>query len=168
MAEKDGISPLAESPLGDAGVIDRRDFFNEVTTVALGVATLGAIVETIRFLSPDVLFEPPTSFRIGAPGDYPPNSVTYMSEQQIYILRTASGIFAQSAICPHLGCITQWNQEPRSISCPCHGSRFSEDGKVLQGPSPRPLPHYEVRLMPDGGLLVDKLVIVPQTRILKV
>ncbi len=161
MAESDIISPAP-------GVIDRRDFFNEIAAIALGLASLGAIVETVRYLSPDVLFEPPTSFRIGEPGDYPANSVTYIAEQQVYILRTANGIFAQSAICTHLGCITQWNPEPHLIFCPCHGSRFSEDGQVLQGPAPHPLPHFEVRLMPDGGLLVDKLVIVPQTQILKV
>jgi cytochrome b6-f complex iron-sulfur subunit len=107
-------------------------------------------------------------FRIGQPGDYPVDSVTYIAEQQVYVLRTASGIFAQSAICTHLGCITQWNSERHLIFCPCHGSGFGEDGKVLQGPASRALPHFEVRLMPDGGLLVDKLVIVPQMQILKV
>lgn len=167
MAESDAIAP-AVAQSHQAGPIRRRDFLNEIATAALGVASLGAAVETIRFLSPDVLFEPPTSFRIGTPVDYPVNSVTYFAEQQVYVLRTANGIFAQSAVCTHLGCITQWNPEPRWISCPCHGSRFSDDGKVLLGPAPRPLPHFDVRLMADGGLLVDKLAIVPETQILRV
>ena len=168
MSESDAISPAVGSQSSQAGSIGRRDFFNEIVTVALGVASLGSIVETIRFLSPNVLFEPPTSFRIGTPGDYPVNSVTYIAEQQVYVLRMANGIFAQSATCTHLGCITQWNPDSHWISCPCHGSRFSEDGKVLQGPAPRPLPHFAVQLMSDGGLLVDKLAIVPQTQILRV
>ena len=168
MAESDAISPAGGFRPGQAGATDRRDFLNGITTIALGVASLGAFVETVRFLSPEVLFEPPTSFRIGEPGDYPVNSVTYIAEQQVYVLRTVSGILAQSAICTHLGCITQWNPELHWISCPCHGSRFSQDGKVLLGPAPRPLPHFAVRLMLDGSLLVDKLDIVPQTKILKV
>ena len=168
MAGSNEIPAVVGSQSGQPSSIRRRDFFNEIAAVAVSVASLGAIVETVRFLSPDVLFEPPTSFRIGAPGDYPVNSVTYIADQQIYVLRTANGIFAQSAICTHLGCITQWNPEPHSISCPCHGSSFSEDGKVLQGPAPRPLPHFAVRLMPDGGLLVDKLEIVHETQILRV
>jgi Rieske Fe-S protein len=44
-----------------------------------------------------------------------------------------------SPVCPHLGCYYKWNPESREFECPCHASRFSEDGKVLGGPAPRPL-----------------------------
>ncbi len=37
--------------------------------------------------------------------------------------------------CPHLGCALKWNKQERSWDCPCHGSRFSEDGKLLDNPS---------------------------------
>ena len=37
--------------------------------------------------------------------------------------------------CPHLGCALKWNQAERSWDCPCHGSRFSEDGKLLDNPA---------------------------------
>lgn len=37
--------------------------------------------------------------------------------------------------CPHLGCALNWNPEERSWDCPCHGSRFAEDGKLLDGPA---------------------------------
>lgn len=42
---------------------------------------------------------------------------------------------AFSAICPHLGCIVQWNRDEKSFDCPCHGSRFATDGTVINGPS---------------------------------
>ncbi|MEJ2245671.1 MAG: ubiquinol-cytochrome c reductase iron-sulfur subunit [Acidobacteriota bacterium] len=168
MNGNDAISTGSGSLNNQAALTGRRDFFNQIATVALGVASLGAAVETVRFLAPKVLFEPPTSFRIGDPADYPVDSVTYLAEQQIYVLRTVGGIIAQSAICTHLGCITQWNTELHRISCPCHGSRFGQDGEILSGPATRPLPHFAVRLMPDGSLLVDKLDIVPQTTLLKV
>jgi hypothetical protein len=37
--------------------------------------------------------------------------------------------------CPHLGCALQWNAEEHSWDCPCHGSRFAPDGKLLNNPA---------------------------------
>ena len=37
--------------------------------------------------------------------------------------------------CPHLGCALKWNPQERSWDCPCHGSRFSEDGRLLDNPA---------------------------------
>lgn len=37
--------------------------------------------------------------------------------------------------CPHLGCALKWNKEEHSWDCPCHGSRFAEDGALLDNPS---------------------------------
>lgn len=148
--------------------INRRNFFGLVAGGALAVAGAGATVVTIQYLSPNVLFEPPTSFRAGRPDDFPVESVTFFQDHQVYLVRTGDGFYAQSAVCTHLGCITQWNPAANAIKCPCHGSQFQKDGTVVHGPAPRPLPHFAVRLMPDGTLLVDKLERVEQTQILKV
>ncbi len=40
-----------------------------------------------------------------------------------------------SARCPHLGCELSWNPDEKSWDCPCHGSRFDVDGKLLDNPS---------------------------------
>jgi glycine/D-amino acid oxidase-like deaminating enzyme/nitrite reductase/ring-hydroxylating ferredoxin subunit len=51
-------------------------------------------------------------------------------------------LHAVSPVCTHLGCRVAWNRAERSWDCPCHGSRFSPAGQVLQGPAVRPLkPH---------------------------
>jgi glycine/D-amino acid oxidase-like deaminating enzyme/nitrite reductase/ring-hydroxylating ferredoxin subunit len=44
-------------------------------------------------------------------------------------------VHAYSAVCPHLGCVVQWNSSEHSFDCPCHGSRFTCEGKVVNGPA---------------------------------
>ncbi|MFZ0819115.1 MAG: ubiquinol-cytochrome c reductase iron-sulfur subunit [Candidatus Acidiferrales bacterium] len=156
------------TPTSSKAGATRREFLNEVAAGALGIAGLGSMVVTYRFLSPNVLFEPPTTFRAGNPDLYPLNSVTFLQEQQVYIVRTDQGFYAVSAVCTHLGCITQWKPELEQIACPCHGSKFRMDGTKIEGPAPRPLPHFSISLTVDGELQVDKLEILAPGQVLKV
>ena len=45
--------------------------------------------------------------------------------------------------CTHMGCELSWNSAELSWDCPCHGSRFTYDGKVMEGPAQKPLGKIE-------------------------
>jgi cytochrome b6-f complex iron-sulfur subunit len=90
------------------------------------------------------------------PDRYPPDSVTADTESGIYIVHGAQGIYALSAVCTHLGCLTEWKPELGIIACPCHGSKFHIDGVKFAGPAPRPLPWLKTGVDDDGNLLIDR------------
>src|SRR2546428_5498632 len=138
-----------------------------ITLCSLVIAWLVSVYVTKQFFSPHVLFEPSTTFRAGNPDLYPVHSVTFLQDQQVYIVRMPEGFFAVSAVCTHLGCVTQWKPDAEMIACPCHGSKFKSDGTKIEGPAPRPLPHFAISLTADGLLQVDKLEIVSPGQVLK-
>ncbi|MGC9539557.1 FAD-dependent oxidoreductase [Streptomyces sp. UG1] len=72
-----------------------------------------------------------------APGD---GAVVHVSGRRCAVHRDEDGeLHALSAKCTHLGCLVAFNRAERAWECPCHGSRFAPDGRVVQGPAVRPL-----------------------------
>jgi glycine/D-amino acid oxidase-like deaminating enzyme/nitrite reductase/ring-hydroxylating ferredoxin subunit len=55
---------------------------------------------------------------------------------KIAVYRDRNGeIYKRSAVCPHLGCVVAWNACEKTWDCPCHGSRYSAEGRVYNGPA---------------------------------
>lgn len=58
-------------------------------------------------------------------------------------------VTAFSPLCTHLGCAYRWESKQKKFFCPCHGSVFDIEGKVLAGPADRPLDTYLTKLEGD-------------------
>jgi cytochrome b6-f complex iron-sulfur subunit len=133
----------------------RRDFFGlTLGWLAAGFAVAASSVAAVKFLTPNVLYEPSLRFKAGRPGDYADGSVTFLEDERVFIVRRGNTYRCLSAICTHLGCTV--NRTAKGYHCPCHGSVFNNQGKVLGGPAPRPLEWFLVTLSKDNRLLVDK------------
>lgn len=136
---------------------DRRDFVKTLATTTLVAGIGGAVVECSRFLKPNVLYEPSRVFKIGALASFPIGSRTVIEGRGIAVVRERDGVHAISLVCTHLGCLIRpvENDSECGYACPCHGSRFTMAGEVLDGPAPRDLPWYEVYVDLAGDLVVD-------------
>jgi cytochrome b6-f complex iron-sulfur subunit len=66
------------------------------------------------------------------------------------LVRTPAGEFvAFTAVCTHLNCTVQYNQQTNLIWCACHNGQFDLNGKVAGGPPPRPLEQYTTHVQGD-------------------
>jgi cytochrome b6-f complex iron-sulfur subunit len=121
---------------------------------SMGAMTLG----TVRFMFPNVVPEPPSTFKAGSPETYEPGQVVerFKQEYGTWIVRIDNKIFALSTTCTHLGCTPNWLESEQKFKCPCHGSGFYKDGTNFEGPAPRPLERYRISVADDGQILVDK------------
>lgn len=70
------------------------------------------------------------------------NLVEGLKGDPYYIITTSDSKlekFAINAICTHLGCVVPWNKAENKFMCPCHGSQYDYQGKVIRGPAPKSL-----------------------------
>ena len=74
--------------------------------------------------------------------------------ERICIVREGNKVAAISTTCTHLGCSVGISDT--GFACPCHGSRYDQDGAVTGGPAPKALPWFKVTLAPNGEIEVDK------------
>ena len=140
--------------------MSRRNFIN---WAGLGWGTftlaMGACVTAMgRFMMPNVLFEPPMSFKAGYPDEYVVGKVDLRWKDRfaVWVVRDEGGFYALSTVCTHLGCTPNWLDGDKKFKCPCHGSGFYITGVNFEGPAPRPLERYKIGLSDDGQLQVDK------------
>lgn len=159
--------PAPPKPAAKETIVTRRSFISWVTLAwtAFTASMLAAATATTRFMFPNVLFEPPPTFKAGFPNEIQVGQVDERFKQRyaVWLVRiafdpyaNATGIFALSTVCTHLGCTPNWLEAEQKFKCPCHGSGYYKDGVNFEGPTPRPLERFAISLADDGQILVDK------------
>jgi menaquinol-cytochrome c reductase iron-sulfur subunit len=154
--------------------ISRRDFMKVTTgaiggiiTVVVGAPVIGYLVDPALRTSSKEAWIP-----IGKLDTIPVNVPTPFSftRTQVngwertgtsfggFVIRKSADpkdILILSSRCTHLGCSVNWHADANEFICPCHDAKFSPEGKVLDGPPPRPLDQYsDFKVDADGNLLI--------------
>ncbi|MEZ5307095.1 MAG: Rieske (2Fe-2S) protein [Pyrinomonadaceae bacterium] len=150
MSEKNGAQVENES----SEPISRRKVLAWLTSMGILGSAIVTIFSNLVFIKPRATYGQPTRFSIGTPDQYPPGTRIALGDQKVAVIREGNKMCAISITCTHLGCIV--GVAETGFACPCHGSRFDQDGNVTGGPAPKPLPWYEVSLAPNGELEIDK------------
>jgi len=164
---KPAAAKAAAAPASSKTAVPRRSLLSWVTLawVAFTASMLASLTATARFMFPNVLFEPPPTFKAGLPNEIQIGQVDERFKQRfaVWLVRSAfdewgmgSGIYALSTVCTHLGCTPNWLEAEQKFKCPCHGSGYYKTGVNFEGPTPRPLERYAIALADDGQILVDK------------
>ncbi|MBE9115873.1 cytochrome b6-f complex iron-sulfur subunit [Lusitaniella coriacea LEGE 07157] len=141
------------SASSDVPGMGRRQFMNLLTFGTITGTALGALYPVVKY------FIPPSSGSAGGgvtakdelgndviasefvanrnPGD---RALTQgLKGDPTYLVVTEDKTIAEyglNAVCTHLGCVVPWNGSENKFKCPCHGSQYNAQGKVVRGPAP--------------------------------
>ncbi len=159
----------------DVPDLGRRQFMNLLTFGTITGVALGALYPVVKY------FIPPASGGAGggvtakdALGDdivvseylkdHPAGDRSLaqgLKGDPTYVVVKGDGEIANygiNAVCTHLGCVVPWNASENKFMCPCHGSQYNDEGKVVRGPAPLSLALAHADVTED-----DKLVFSPWT-----
>lgn len=126
----------------------RRDFLKTAWVAAGGVVALELSALTLAYMQPRLAEgEFGGQITVGKVEDFPPGSITHIPDGRFYLARLLDGGFlALYQRCTHLGCNVPWDQTAGTFICPCHNSKFSPQGEVLNPPAPRPLDLFQITI----------------------
>jgi Rieske Fe-S protein len=125
--------------------LNRREFVILTGAMAAGCANLPGDNAGVQLQ--------PTNIDAGPVTDYSSDGVyDRFRDQGFFVIRQGPALVARSSFCTHRKC--KLRAEPdHSFHCKCHGSNFSPDGKVTEGPASQPLPELPTSIA-NGHLLV--------------
>ena len=140
-----------ETPTNDK--VTRREFiwYAWMSSMALFMAASGGA--TLAYAYPRFKEgEFGGKFPMGREDEIPDGAVIASREGKFFLVRLGSEFKALYQVCTHLGCLVRETSD--GFSCPCHGSKFAKDGKLVASPAPRDMDEFVVEIV-DGEVVVD-------------
>ena len=135
--------------------LSRRDFIKLSTRTLLGLGAILGLGGLVRYFSFEPDQGPPSVFDLGMPAAFRKGRARIRGEVPAVIINQDGMLKAISLICTHLGCTIEENKENGGgFTCPCHGSAFDENGKVLNGPAQEPLRSLRVEITGENKVMV--------------
>ena len=140
--QTEGVSPT-----------NRREFIAWAGHATVVISGLTAVAGAVRMVVPSFDDATDKRFPLGRADEFKMNTITWLRDRDLFVMRNEAGVGAFSSKCTHLGCTVRRTSE--GFLCPCHGATYDHLGAVVTGPATRPLPWFEARLHRDGLLWVS-------------
>jgi cytochrome b6-f complex iron-sulfur subunit len=144
----------------EADGIDRRDFLNFTWKVLAAGLAVEAAWTTYDVLVPRPAAGFGGTVEAGTESGFPEGLVRYFASGRFYVTRVDGNLLALYQKCPHLGCRVPFCESSGRFECPCHGSIFNLKGEYVEGPAPRGMDMFPVRIegeqvLVDTGAIVE-------------
>ena len=135
----------------------RRSFVQWMLGGGFSTSILSFLYPIIRFLKPPLAPEASVNeAQAGKAGDLKPNTgkIVKFGARPVLLIRIGEAEWkAYSAVCTHLNCTVQFNEDKRQIWCACHNGYYDLNGHVVSGPPPRPLEEFSVHLKAEEVII---------------
>lgn len=132
--------------------LPRRNILKIIINLLLGISGAISLAGLARYFSFQADPPAPKEFDIGPAANYPQGETAILPQIPAALRHSSKGFTAISMKCTHLGCTV--DKPGDSFECPCHGSRFDENGKLTRGPATRDLPALRVEQNEAGNLII--------------
>ena len=136
--------------------VTRREFLNYVwgAAMALFMAEMGGAI-FLYALPRFKAGEFGGAFSVPASSLPQPDSGPLANQEgRFWLCNTKDGVYAIYKVCTHLGCLYGWSNLTNRFECPCHGSKFQLNGTYIEGPAPRSLDRFVIRVQDTSGQVI--------------
>jgi cytochrome b6-f complex iron-sulfur subunit len=133
--------------------VTRREFLYYAWISSMALFMAGSGGATLAFAFPRFKAgEFGGRFVAGKVEDFEDGSVTTIRDGKFFLVRQGDEFKALYQVCTHLGCLVR--QADDGFSCPCHGTKYAQDGTLTASPAARDMDEFAVEVV-DSYVIVD-------------